>query len=312
MLTLDDFAAIPAQAQGAFLAVGNFDGVHRGHASLIAGLRALADKAGAPALALTFDPHPLVLLRPEKVPQPLVWTERKVELLKRAGASDVVVFKTGRWLLDMTAREFFDKVVVERFKAKGMVEGSNFGFGRDRGGDSALLASWCREAALAFEVAPPMEFDGQIVSSSRIRNALKIGDVADAAKWLGRAHRLRGKVVKGAGRGAELGFPTANLEHIDTQIPENGVYAARAILDDGRTIPSAVHIGPNATFGETERTVEVHLIDFNGDLYGREIQIDMLKYLRGTKPFDGVEALLEQIRIDVDQARAIASATAGD
>lgn len=308
MLTLDDSSAIPAQAQGAFLAVGNFDGVHRGHARLIAVLRALADRAEAPALALTFDPHPLSLLRPEQVPPPLVWTERKVELLQSAGASDVVVFQTGHWLLDMSAREFFDRVVVGRFRAKGMVEGSNFGFGRDRGGDSALLASWCREAGLTFEIAPPTAYDGQIVSSSRIRSALRAGEVADAAKWLGRPHRLRGDVVAGAGRGADLGFPTANLEGIDTQIPDNGVYAARAGLDDGRTFPAAVHIGPNATFGESKRTVEVHLIDFNENLYGRRIQIDLLRRLRETRPFEGVEPLLKQMRLDVDQAREIASA----
>jgi riboflavin kinase/FMN adenylyltransferase len=307
VITLETFDDVPASSVGAFLAIGNFDGVHRGHAQLIALLRARADRAGAPALALTFDPHPVALLRPESAPVPLVWTELKVGLLREAGATDVQVFRTGAWLLGMTAREFFDRVIVGQFRARGMVEGPNFGFGRDRGGDSQLLARWCAESGLEFEVASPTELDGTIVSSSRIRRALADGQIDLATAMLGRPHRIRGIVTHGAARGAGLGFPTANLDGIDTLIPADGVYAAHALIDGrGPAIATAVHIGPNVTFGEQVRKVEAHLIDFSGDLYDRSIELDFLRHLRGTRRFDGLDDLLAQIQADVSAARIVA------
>ena len=308
MITLETFDHVPASARGGFLAVGNFDGVHRGHAQLLARLHARAEAIGAPAIALTFDPHPVALLRPQAAPVPLVWTERKVALLKKAGATEVGVFKTGAWLLGLTARAFFDRVIVGQFAAAGMVEGPNFGFGRDRGGDSALLAAWCAEAGIQFEIASPTEAGGVIVSSSRIRSALAEGRVDEANAMLGRPHRIRGFVTHGAARGAGLGFPTANLDGIDTLIPLDGVYAAHVFIDGkGRAIPAAVHIGPNATFGERIRKVEAHLIDVSVDLYDRTVELDFLARLRPTRRFEGLDDLLPQIQADVDQARRIAS-----
>lgn len=303
MLTIEGFAAVPDAWRGAFLAVGNFDGVHRGHAHLIGLLRDRAHEAGAPALALTFDPHPVAILRPEAAPVPLTWTERTAELLRAAGADEVGVFRTGPWLLALTAREFFDRVVRQRLAARGMVEGPTFGFGRDRGGDATLLGAWCAEAGMQFEIAPPTMIAGQIVSSSRIREALTRGDVAEAAELLGRPHRIRGQVVRGAGRGAGLGFPTANLRDIDTQIPADGVYAARA-FGAGVLLAAAAHVGPNATFGEGTRSVEVHLLDFQGDLYGRTLEVDFIAHLRGTRRFEDVAELIAQVRADIDQTRA--------
>jgi riboflavin kinase/FMN adenylyltransferase len=307
VFTLSNFEPVPDAYRGAFLAVGNFDGVHRGHAALIGRLRALADAAGAPAVALTFDPRPVEILRPEQAPPPLTGTARKVALLQDAGATVVGVFRTGRWLLNLSAREFFERVVLGQFAARGMVEGPTFGFGRDRGGDAQILAAWCAGAGLDFEIVPPAELDGRLVTSTRIRAALAVGDTAEAARLLGRPHRLRGTVDRGAGRGAPLGFPTANLAGIEVLLPADGVYAARAFLDDSPTPrPSAVHIGPNATFGEQSRSVEAHLIDFQGDLYGRVLEIDLLDRLRATRPFPGVDALRAQIAQDVAQARAVA------
>jgi riboflavin kinase/FMN adenylyltransferase len=305
VITLDSFASVPPTIQGAFLAVGNFDGVHLGHAHLIRRLRARADAAAAPALALTFDPPPAAILRPDAAPVPLVWTERKIALLKEAGASEVGVFRTGMWLLSLTAREFFEQVILGQFRARGMVEGPTFGFGRDRGGDAQILAAWCAAAGLDFEIASPTEHAGQIVSSSRIRRALAEGAVALAARLLGRPHRVRGRVVRGAARGAGLGFPTANLAGIDTQLPADGVYAARALIDgQPPAYPAACHIGPNATFGEPARAVEAHLLDFTGDLYGRTLEIDFLAHLRPTRRFDTIEALRDQIRDDIARTRA--------
>jgi riboflavin kinase/FMN adenylyltransferase len=308
VITLENFAEVPARVRGAYLAVGNFDGVHRGHTQLLGRLRACADRAGAAAVALTFDPHPVALLRPESAPPTLVWTGRKVRLLEEAGASEVGVFRTGPWLLGLTAREFFDRVIVGQFGARGMVEGPNFGFGRDRGGDSALLASWCAEAGLEFETAAPASADGRLVSSSRIRRCLAEGSVVEAARLLGRPHRIRGVIVHGAGRGAGIGFPTANLDRVDVLIPADGVYAARAFLPDGSSpIPAACHVGPNVTFGARDRTVEAHLIGFDGDLYGQTIELDFLDLLRPSRKFDGLDGLLTQIRADVERARAVCS-----
>ncbi len=306
VITLDDFTGVPARARGVFLAVGNFDGVHLGHAHLIGRLRARADAAGVPALALTFDPHPIALLRPGSAPPPLLWTDRKADLLARAGATEVGVFRTGPWLLGLTAREFFDRVVVGRFGARGMVEGPNFAFGRDRGGDSTLLAGWCAEAGMGFEVVEPTVIGGDLVSSSRVRRALVEGDADEAARLLGRPYRLRGVVTHGAARGAGLGFPTANLDEIDTLIPGDGVYATLAYPDGlGPGHPSATHVGPNVTFGEQDRKVESHLIDFDGDLYGRTVELDILSRLRPSRKFSGLDDLLAQIRADVAQARQV-------
>jgi riboflavin kinase/FMN adenylyltransferase len=313
VITIESCAPVPAAARGGFLTIGNFDGVHRGHSHLLARLRARADAAGAAALALTFNPHPVALLRPEQAPVPLVWPEREVELLRAAGADEVGVFRTGPWLLELSAREFFDRVIVGQFQARGLVEGPNFAFGRDRKGDTAMLARWCAEAGLAFEVVEPTVIDGALISSTRIRNALNEGRAADAARWLGRPHRIRGRVVRGAARGATLGFPTANLDGIDTLIPADGVYATRAFVG-GRSPgwAAACHVGPNATFGELARSVEAHLIGFDGDLYGGEVELDFLERLRPTRRFDGRDALLAQIRSDVAETEAICRRPGGD
>ncbi len=304
MITLDSFAPIPESLRGAYLAVGNFDGVHRGHARLIERLRHRAQLVNAPAIALTFDPPPAQLLRPDSSPKPLSWIARKVELLKEAGANDVGVFRTGPWLLGLTAREFFDRVVIGQFGASGMVEGPTFGFGRDRGGDATILGSWCEAAGIGFEVVAPTVFGDQLISSSRIRAALDEGDVDGAADLLGRPYRLRGRVSKGEGRGTALGFPTANLEGIDTMIPADGVYAVRVYLDgEMDSLIGAAHIGANSTFGATIRTVEIHILDFAGDLYGRTLEINLIRRLRGSRKFSGVGELVAQVLSDIEAVR---------
>lgn len=309
MIAIENAREFPAAARGAYVTVGNFDGVHRGHQHLLARLKAGADAAGVPALAITFDPHPATLLRPDAAPVPLVWPEREVELLLEAGATEVAVFKTGPWLLDLTAREFFDRVIREQLGARGMVEGPNFAFGHDRKGDVDTLRRWCAEAGIAFEVAPATRIDGELVSSSRIRRELLAGSVDQAARLMGRPYRLRGIVARGAGRGAGLGFPTANLVQIDTLIPADGVYAARArVAGRADTYPVACNIGPNPTFGEQVRKVEAHLIGFAGDIYGARVELDFLRRLRDTRRFTGPDELLRQVRADIEDARQPGSA----
>jgi riboflavin kinase / FMN adenylyltransferase len=306
VITIENVRDFPARARGAIVTVGNFDGVHRGHQRLLTRLRAKADAASVPALAITFDPHPVALLRPEKAPVPLVWPQREIALLKDAGATEVGVFRTGPWLLELSAREFFDRVIRGQLQARGIVEGPNFAFGHDRLGDVTILSSWCAEVGIDFEVVEATAIDGQLVSSSMIRQCLSAGRVEDAARLLSRPHRIRGKVEPGARRGASMGFPTANLGAIDTLVPLEGVYAGLAWLDgQGPPWPAACNIGPNPTFGEMTRKVEAHLIGFKGDLYGKNVELDFLERLRGTQKFSGLDELLRQIQADTEQTRRI-------
>ena len=216
------------------------------------------------------------------------------------------VFRTGPWLLELTAREFFDRVVREQLDAHGMVEGPNFAFGHDRKGDVRTLGTWCSEAGIEFEVVDLAEIDGRFISSSLIRQSLRDGDVAVAAQYLGRPHRIRGVVTAGAGRGATIGFPTINLDKADTLVPAEGVYAALARMPgDERAHPAACNIGSSPTFGELSRKIEAHLIGFSGDLYGKRVELDFLERLRPTRKFSGREELMVQIAADVEVAERI-------
>jgi riboflavin kinase/FMN adenylyltransferase len=286
--------------------IGNFDGVHRGHAALLAEVCARARASGGPAVALTFDPHPIQVLRPDQAPPVLTTTADRCRLLHELGAEWVVILRATSSLLGLSAAEFFEQVVRQRLAARCLVEGVNFGFGHGREGNVATLAELCRSAGLGLTVVPPVQVDGAEASSSRIRAALLRGDVSEAALLLGRPYRLQGTVGTGQRRGATLGFPTANLEDVPTLVPGDGVYAARAAWN-GQTGPAAVNVGPNPTFGENARKVEVHLLDFHGDLYGQELTIDFLRRLRDTRRFGSAAELIAQLRRDVEMARAAVS-----
>jgi riboflavin kinase/FMN adenylyltransferase len=306
VISIDGSGEIPARARGAIVTVGNFDGVHVGHQELLARVRAKADAAGVPALAITFDPHPVALLRPEAAPVPLLWLEREIALLREGGASDVAVFRTGRWLLDLSARDFFDRILRAQLAARGIVEGPNFAFGHDRLGDVRVLSEWCAEAGIDFEVVDAAVIEGRLISSSLVRQCVSEGRVKDAARFLGRPHRIRGSVGQGAGRGAGLGFPTVNLTGVDTLLPAEGVYAGLARIDGhGPAWPAACNLGSNPTFGAQGKKVEAHLIDFTGDLYGRLVELEFLERLRPTRKFSGPDELLAQIQADVAQTRKI-------
>jgi riboflavin kinase/FMN adenylyltransferase len=287
------------------VAVGNFDGVHRGHAALLAALRAQARAIAGPAVAVTFDPHPLKLLRPAQFMPVLTSVADRAALLESQGADHVLVLQTTPALLHLSAEEFFHQVLETRLRARAVVEGANFAFGRDRGGNIDLLSRLGAQANIRVTVVPPFLLAGVPVSSSRVRAALERGAVREAADLLGRPYRLRGTVVAGQRRGQGLGFPTANLEQIETLAPGDGVYAVR-VERLGAVWPGAANIGPNPTFGEHARKVEVHLIGFHGDLYGQGLGVDFVERLRDTRPFRGREELIEQLRQDVEQATRLA------
>jgi riboflavin kinase/FMN adenylyltransferase len=226
--------------------------------------------------------------------------------LHTCGADEVAILRTTPELLQLGPREFFDRVVRSAFAARALVEGDNFGFGRNRAGSVDDLRTYCREAGIGFAVVPPQTYHDVRVSSSRVREALVRGEVAGAALLLGRPYRLRGTVGSGAHRGQSIGFPTANLEGVETLVPGNGVYAVR-VVHGSETWPAAVNIGPNPTFGEHARKIEAHLIGFAGQLYGQPLALDFVARLRDTRPFPGKEALVEQLRQDVEQARRLLS-----
>lgn len=291
----------PATRHG-HVAIGNFDGVHRGHQAMFQTLCARARQAGVPAVVVTFDPHPVAVLRPEAAPQPLMSLADRLAHIGASGPDATIVQATTPAFLQLSAREFFDQIVRGRLAARGVVEGENFRFGRGRDGTVQQLAAWCRAEGLDCEIIPPVLVEGRSVSSSAIRRLIGEGEVAAAAELLGRPHRVRGEVVHGEARGGKLGFPTANLAGVPTLLPAEGVYAGWAHTRAGRW-GAAINLGPNPTFGVSERKFEVHLLDFQGDLYGQPLEIEFLARLRGTLRFAGIEALLTQIRADVAAAR---------
>jgi riboflavin kinase / FMN adenylyltransferase len=296
---------LPNDLRRGAVTIGNFDGVHRGHAKLVERLLAKARELGGPAIVFTFDPHPVRLLRPESAPPPLTWTDRKAQLLDELGVTAIIAYPTDENLLQLSPEEFFQQIVQEKLAARGIVEGPNFFFGRGRAGRIDTLGRLASAAGISLEIVQPGKVGAEFVSSSRVREAIAAGDVDLARQLLTRPYRLRGMVTHGAGRGAKIGFPTANLAAIDTLLPAQGVYAGTAITPAGNW-PAAVNIGPNPTFGEQTLKVEVHLIDFAGSLYGQPLEVDFLSRLRSIRPFESIEALKTQLKSDIAAAREIA------
>jgi riboflavin kinase / FMN adenylyltransferase len=289
------------------LTVGNFDGVHLGHQRMLVQLVALARELGTRAVAVTFDPPPLAILAPDRVPPQLTTTSLKVELIRKLGVDEVVVYPASRELLSLTAEQFFAEVLVGQLGCLGLVEGPNFRFGRGRVGDVNLLREMCSQRQMPIRIVEACESEGTMVSSSEVRIAVGQGDVARARSLLGRPYSISGTVAHGAERGRLLGFPTANLDDIETLLPPPGVYAGRTNVE-GVPYPIALNIGPNPTFGENRLKVEAHLIGFTGDLYGRVLTIEFFDRLRGVVKFSSVEALRTQLQHDIADATQRASA----
>lgn len=308
VIEFDQNSRLPDNARGCVLSIGKFDGIHKGHQALARAARELADRTSTRSLAVTFDPLPLAILRPDiPLGPPLTPLARKITLLKHFGFDDVVVFRTGKWLLDLDARPFFERIVLERFRASGLAEGSDFTFGHNRSGDGKSLASWCAAEGLAYTEVPPVISGGQAVTSSRVRKAMESGHIETVTELLGHGLTTRGHVVRGAGRGRSISVPTANLAEIDTLLPAPGVYAAAARLLDPANLPpiwraAAVNIGTQPTFGSEIPRVEVHLVgEPDRDAYGLEVELVWLRRVRETRKFDSVTALVSQIAYDIER-----------
>jgi riboflavin kinase / FMN adenylyltransferase len=279
------------------VAVGTFDGVHLGHREVIRG----ADTV------LTFDPHPLSVIAPPHVPRLLTTLERKAELVAGLGVEELVVVPFDAEFAERSAQRFLDEVLAGALRATHVSVGENFRFGHGAKGDPALLRA---DGRFETRVAPLLEVDGEVVSSSHIRGLVLGGAVEYADRLLGAPFTVTSEVVDGDRRGRELGFPTANLIPREGYVtPGHGVYACRATTADGRTYAAATNVGVRPMFvtGRGE-LIEAYLLDYDGDLYGTELRIEFLKRLRGEKRFESVEALVEQMGRDVEEARAVAAA----
>jgi riboflavin kinase/FMN adenylyltransferase len=290
----------PDECSGGAVTIGNFDGVHLGHQSLLAETARQAKIASGPSVAITFEPHPQQLLRPADF-QPLLTTfGQRARLIQEYGVDHVLILRISEAFLRLSASEFFERLVYAGLKARAIVEGFNFAFGRRREGTTDMLRALSAEAGIALSLVKACEQGGQPVSTSRVRAELLAGNVSGARQLLGRCYSLSGTVAVGQKRGRTLGFPTANLDNIATLIPADGVYAGR-VSREGRIWPAAVNIGPNPTFSEHDRKIEAHLIGFQGELYNDTLSVDFHERIRATKTFSGAAELIHQLQTDIQQ-----------
>lgn len=294
------------QIVGATVAIGIFDGVHRGHQEILRRAKEVSNGKGV--IALTFDPHPMQFFAPDKAPTMLVSVERRVELLKEHGADAVIVCEFDSEFAKKSPEEFVSDVLVKYLKISGVVVGENFSYGHKASGKVADLITSGKGHGFIAEEVSLAEAEGGVVSSTRIRKAIAVGDVELAKNLLSRPHRLQGIVVHGEKRGREIGYPTANLGYstASNTVPADGIYAGWLEVGQNRW-PSAISIGTNPTFaGERSRQVEAYALDQTGlDLYDQSASIDFGWRLRDTLKFDGLEPLLEQMKKDCDQARKL-------
>ena len=268
-----------------------------------------ASDHSASAVVITFDPHPICVLKPDVMLPALSSIETRTRLLKQYGADQVVVLPVDQSLLDMAPDKFFQTVIVEKLKAKGLVEGPNFRFGKDRSGDAATLKRLCTDHGLSLQIIEAVESRDAMISSSRIRQLLSSDGFDEGIELLGHPYTITGTVDDGEGRGRELGFPTANLTSIGQNflLPAEGVYAGSAIVA-GQRHAAAVSIGRNPTFGDHPPKVECHLIDFDGNLYGQSLSVDLLRWVRHQQTFTSAQELVAAINQDVEVCREAAGA----
>ena len=293
--------------------MGTFDGVHRGHWAVLQEIRRRAQETGRRSVLVTFDPHPLRIVRPEHAPPLLTTPLEKKEILAESGLDYAVFLSFTPALSRYSPRRFVEEILVGQLGVDELVIGYDHGFGRGRSGDVETLRTIGRDLGFEVDVVPPVKADGDPISSTRIRRSLAAGDVVRARTALGRPYSFRGVVVRGEGRGRKLGFPTANLaiHSGEKLLPPAGIYAVRGVLRMG-THPGALHLGPRPTFRGSPPSVELHLLNFEGDLYGSEIRVDFVRYLREVRPFASVEALIDQMREDVEEATQILAADASE
>ena len=293
---------------GAAVAIGNFDGVHAGHRALIAEARALAAAHGVRSCALTFDPHPSELLSPNTAPKKLTSLERRLELMAECGLDAVIVEPFTRDLASLAPDAFIDRVVLGALRARAIVVGYDFSYGAGRAGSTDALRAHGGRAGVEVSVVAPVEAGGEVCSSTKIRRYLEAGDLPAAERLLARRWDVDGTVVHGAKRGRAIGVPTANIDPASDLPLAAGIYAVTLSVEGAPPLPAVASLGTNPTFVEGGRLVlEVHVLDWDGDLYDRRVRTTFVAYLRPEQKFATIDALIEQIRRDIVAARPLLS-----
>ena len=289
-----------------FLAIGVFDGVHRGHQAVISTSADHAAASNGTPVVVTFDPHPEKVLRPQAAPHLLSATEHKIALIRALGVEHLLIITFDKQFAATEPEDFVRKLVIHSKPLREICVGHEWSFGKNRRGNLDLLKKL--GAKFNFDVVgiPPVKINGAVVSSTAIRQAIEKGDRAKAAEMLGREYTILGTVTRGDNLGKKIGFPTANLSAHSEQFPPNGVYVAEARID-GELYRGVINLGirPTVSSGKSERVLEIHLFDFNRDIYGHDIEVRFLKFLRSEKKFQDLDTLVQQIRQDVEQARQL-------
>jgi riboflavin kinase/FMN adenylyltransferase len=300
---LDSHHRVPDALRGGIIALGNFDGFHLGHQAVVGRAISLARERGVPALVATFDPHPVRFFRPDSPPFRLTSLDQRLRLFGAAGADAMLVFSFDATLAAVSANGFITDWLVRLAGASGVVTGQDFTFGKNRGGTIDVLQQFGSTLGLTCEAVAAVTDGADSVSSSRIRDALKSGDCEGATRLLSRPFAIAGAVQHGDKVGRTIGFPTANVALGSYLRPRYGIYAVRARLADGRVVDGAANIGIRPSFDPPKELLEVFLFDFAGDLYGQEIEVELVSFIRPEAKFDTLEALTAQMAQDCDVAR---------
>ena len=307
MLVVHGYEKVPPAARGGVLAIGNFDGVHRGHQALLAAATERARALGAPAGALVFEPHPREFFHPEEPHFRLTPLAQKLEIFETLGLDLAVVLDFNAELAGLSADDFIKRVLVEALAARHVVIGHDFFFGKARSGTPETMQAAAAKYGFGLTIIAPVADDGEVLSSSAIRLRLAQGDVKGAAHMLGRWWRAGAKVVGGAKRGEGLGFPTANIPLPQGTSLGHGIYAVHATVE-GKRYDGAAYLGTRPTYDDGMPVLEVFLFDFDGDLYGREVAVEFIDFVRGDRKFESSETLIAQMRTDCEAARAMLAA----
>lgn len=300
------FRGIPFRSAGhCALTIGNFDGLHRGHQAMLLRLKAEADRRGLPAAVLTFEPHPRELFTPDAAPARLSSLREKLELLRDAGIDRVYLTHFTRAFASLSAEDFARSIVAQQIGARYVLVGDDFCFGKGRSGDNAQLATFGQRFGFLAEAMPEIAIDGLRASSTAVRESLTNGQLAHAEQLLGRPYRISGRVIHGQKLGRQLGFPTANIQVKHNRPPLMGIFVTEIHGAGPVPLLGATSLGRRPTVDNSGRiALEVHLPDFSGNLYGRHLQVDFLHKLRDEAKYDGLDELIVQIKLDIENARA--------
>ena len=305
MKLIDDLNKLKEPLHNPVLTIGNFDGVHKGHLVLFEKVKERATAIGGESAVMTFEPHPIRVMKPGNGPLLITPTSQKLDLIARTGIDVIFCIPFTREFAAISAEDFVKDILVEKIGVKELVVGYDYTFGRNREGNTRALMEMGEKLGFAVHHIGPVHIDHTLVSSTSIRKLVEEGKLSEAKKLLGRNYQIQGTVIRGQDRGAKLlRCPTANLQVVDELLPKKGVYAVTVIID-GKTYEGVTNIGHNPTFGNSALSLETHVLDFHGDLLGKTIKVNFLQRLRDEKTFDSIEALSDQIAQDVEQARVL-------